>query len=49
MLIFNAKFEIHHPYAAKRLFYFRRHRAKGLEKQSKRGFGIKFGPIVPSG
>ena len=49
MLIFNAMSENHHPYQAKRLFFFRRHPAEGLGKRSKRGLGIKFGPTFWSG
>ena len=48
MPYFSAIYENHHPYATKRLFFVRRHRAKGLGKQSKRGFGINFGPMLPS-
>ena len=44
MPYFNAKSEIHHPYAAKRLFLFGRHGARGLGKRSKKGLGSKFGP-----
>ena len=47
MPYFNANYENHHPYAAKRLFFFRRHRAESLGKRSKRGFGIKFDPRHP--
>ena len=49
MSIFNAKSENHHPYAAKRLFVFRRHRARGLGNGSKRSLGVKFGLKFRSG
>ena len=42
MHYFNAKSEIHHPYAAKRLFRFGCHGAKGFRNRSKRGLGIEF-------
>ena len=43
---FNAKSEIHHPYAAERLFPFGRLGPKGLGNRSQTGFGMNFGPML---